>query len=91
MKGEDREFFRKIKSAAFANPFSKERELTDLEISGLDTTRSNEEILSKLSAQVFTRIKKYKSHSIGLNSDDRILYRYAVLFYLFLVSADRMV
>ncbi len=88
MEAEDREFFQKIKSAAFANPFSRERELTDLEISGLATTTSNEEILRKLSADISARIEKYHNQTAELDSEDRILYRYAVLFYLFHLFCD---
>ncbi len=89
MDGEDRDFFKKIKNAAFANPFSEERELTDLEISGLDTTRSNQEILNKLSAKIFVRIEKYKDKVRKLNRDELSLYRYGVLFYLFHLFSDK--
>ncbi len=89
MHGQDRDFFRKIRSAAFANPFSEERELTDLEISGLDTTRSNQEILDKLSSDIATRINNYKKNVRKLEKEDRSLYQYAVLFYLFHLFCDK--
>lgn len=88
MQAEDREFFRKVKEAAFANPFGTERELVDLEISGLDATKSNEEILNKLSKDVLARITTYKIKASGLNREDRTLYRYAVLFYIFHLFCD---
>ncbi len=89
MEKEDRDFFKKIKNAAFANPFSEERELVDLEISGLDITRSNQEILNKLSADLFVRLKKYKKNVRTLNGEDCNVYRYAVLFYLFHLFSDK--
>ncbi len=89
MERGDRDFFKKIKNAAFANPFSKERELTDLEISGLDTTRSSEEILNKLSADISVRIKKYRKNVRKLGREDYSLYQYAALFYLFHLFSDK--
>lgn len=83
MDGGDREFFTKVKDAAFANPFGEERELVDLEISGLDASRSNEEILAKLSSDVLHRINTYRDQAVGMGRGDRDLYRYAVLFYIF--------
>jgi transcriptional regulator with AAA-type ATPase domain len=85
---EEREFFRKIKEAAFANPFGLERELVDLEISGLEQTSGNEVILKKLMTEVGKRIDGYKGKSKALNSDDLLLFRYGVLFYAFHLFCD---
>lgn len=88
MQAEDRAFFRKVKEAAFTNPFSTQRELVDLEISGLDDTKSNEEILDKLSSDVLSSITIYKTKIPDLTREDRTLYRYAVLFYIFHLFCD---
>lgn len=88
MDGAEREFFSKIKEAAFANPFGTERESVDLEISGLGKTSTNEEILGKLMSDVHTRIAKYKGKTTGLNRDDRSLLNYGVLFYIFHLFSD---
>lgn len=88
MLAEEREFFRKIKEAAFANPFGLERELVDLEISGLEQASGNEVILEKLMVEVEKRITGYRGKSEALNSDDRMLLRYGVLFYAFHLYCD---
>ena len=85
---DEREFFRKIKEAAFANPFGLKRELVDLEISGLEESSSNEVILEKLMVEVKKRITKHKGKIDFLNSDERMLLRYGVLFYAFHLFCD---
>jgi transcriptional regulator with AAA-type ATPase domain len=83
MDNPDRGFFRKIHIAAFANPFGEERANVDLEISGLDKSSSNEEILAKLVAEVAARIEAYREKSRQLNQEDTALLRYGVLFCAF--------
>lgn len=88
MDGDERDFFRKIKEAAFANPFGPERESVDLEISGMEQESSSEEIIAKLQEEVLIRIDKYKGKSRDLKSEDRVLFRYGVLFYTFHLFCD---
>jgi len=83
MKNKDRGFFRKIYVAAFANPFGAERENVDLEVSGLDKSSSNQEILAKLIEEVAKRISEYQEKIRTLNQEDKTLLRYGVLFYSF--------
>ncbi|BHH85501.1 sigma 54-interacting transcriptional regulator [Desulforhopalus sp. 52FAK] len=88
MDSEEREFFRKINEAAFANPFGAQREIVDLEISGMKETSSNEAILEKLMVDVGTRIERYKGKNVDLDSEERMLLRYGVLFYTFHLFCD---
>ena len=88
MDAEERDFFKKINEAAFANPFGSQREIVDLEISGLEHTSSNEEILKKLMIDVGARIAKYKGKTAGLNSEEQLLLRYGILFYAFHLFCD---
>lgn len=88
MDVEEREFFRKINEAAFANPFGSEREIVDLEISGLNQTSTNEAILEKLMSDVGARIARYKGRTVDLDSEERMLLRYGVLFYAFHLFCD---
>lgn len=88
MDSEERAFFRKINEAAFANPFGAQREIVDLEISGMHETSSNEAILEKLMIDVGTRIERYKGKTVELDSEERMLLRYGVLFYAFHLFCD---
>jgi len=83
MKNEDREFFRKIYVAAFANPFGEERENVDLELSGLDKSSSNQDILAKLVGEVGRRSEAYSKNFRSLNREDTHLLRYGILFHTF--------
>ena len=48
MRSEERQFFKKIKTAITANPFSSDRLSVDLEITGMDSSAPTEEILASL-------------------------------------------
>lgn len=88
MDSAEKDFFRKIKEATFANPFGPERESVDLQISGMAMTSSNEAILTNLIEKVEKRIKKYEGKATDLPAEERHLLRYGVLFYLFHLYCD---
>jgi len=87
MQTEEREFFAKIKLAAFSNPFGEERENVDLELTGLPAGTANSEIMACLEARVAEKIKTVIDRNAagvsGLSGQDRLLFRYGVLFSLF--------
>jgi hypothetical protein len=92
MNAEEREFFTKIKQAAFSNPFGEERKNVDLELTGLKTDTPNTKVLSCLEAKVAesikTVIKRKPAGASGLCEQDRLLLRYGFLFSLFHSSCD---
>jgi hypothetical protein len=92
MNAEDREFFTKIKQAAFSNPFGEERKDVDLELTGLKADTPNSEILATLEAKVAekikTVIKREPAGLSGLSGQDRLLLRYGFLFSQFHSSCD---
>ena len=92
MQTEDREFFTKIKLAAFSNPFGEKRKDVDLELTGLKADTPNSEILATLEAKVAEKIKAViKGKPAGLSDlaeQDRSLLRYGFLFSLFHSSCD---
>jgi hypothetical protein len=92
MNGADRDFFRKIKVAAFANPFGSDRETIDLELSGLAKSSSNHQIIAKLMAEVLQRIEKYRGgngkEKWNVSNDDHGLIRFGILFYIFHLFCD---
>ncbi len=87
MQTEEREFFAKIKLAAFSNPFGEEREKVDLELTGLPADTPNSEVMACLEARVAEKIKtvtgKIPAGVSSLSGEDRRLFRYGVLFSLF--------
>lgn len=92
MNAEDREFFRKIKQATFSNPFGAERAIVDLELTGLKASTPNKEILASLQAKVAEKIesvlKVKHTGTSDLSDQDRLIFRYGILFYLFHTSCD---
>lgn len=86
MNGAQRTFFRQIKRAIVSNPFGTERALVDRELVGLpDDKPVSEELFEQLLARVnatLAAVKKKRS-SAGLDSEDRQLLGYGVLFDLF--------
>ncbi|MBU1565826.1 MAG: sigma 54-interacting transcriptional regulator [Proteobacteria bacterium] len=98
MNVEEREFFTKIKQAAFSNPFGEERRSIDLELTRLNAGTPNIEILAALEAKVAekirTVIKDKPAGMSGLSEQDRLLLRYGILFSLFHTSChayDRLI
>ncbi len=91
MNAEDREFFVKLKKAAFANPFGEERERVDLELTGLGPRAANEEVLTALIAKVEKKIKKMgrrRGHGLEAGKGDALLVEYGLLFFLFHTYCD---
>jgi len=87
MQTEEREFFAKIKLAAFSNPFGEEREKVDLQLTGLSADTPNSEIMACLEARVADKIKAVIDRNpaglAGLSGQDRLLFGYGLLFSLF--------
>ncbi len=92
MDTNEREFFAKIKQAAFSNPFGEERSIVDLELTGLPTGTSNNEILACLKTKVAKKIAAVVNQEpggiAGLSDQDRVLLRYGILFSLFHTFCD---
>lgn len=92
MNVEEREFFTKIKQAAFSNPFGKERKIVDLELTRLAADTPNSEIIASLEAKVTEKIKtvihRTPSGVSGLSGEDGMLLRYGILFSLFHTSCE---
>jgi hypothetical protein len=98
MTPEERTFFAKIKQAAFANPFGRERQGVDLELTELSAETPNSEILAVLIARITDKIKdvlrKEPRGVSGLAGEDRLLVQYGILFALFhtyCTSYDRLI
>ncbi len=86
MRSEERQFFKKIKTAITANPFSSDRLSVDLEITGMDSSAPTEEILASLVYRVekiIERTVEGKLPAQFTDSEDRQLFYYGVLFRLF--------
>jgi hypothetical protein len=92
MNVEEREFFTKIKQAAFSNPFGEERKIVDLKMTGLKADTPNNEIMACLEAKVSEKIKtiiKRKPAGVSdLSEQDTLLLRYGILFSLFHSFSD---
>ena len=92
MNVEEREFFTKIKQAAFSNPFGEERKIVDLELTRLTADTPNSEILASLLAKVAekikTVIKRKPTGASGFSGQDRLLLRYGILYFLFHTFCD---
>ncbi len=92
MNRDDRVFFRKIKTAAFANPFGEERERVDLELTELGPKTPNDEVLAALMARVEEKLKKTGHQKIGRyfasGEENGMLGQYGQLFFLFHTYCD---
>lgn len=86
MRTEEREFFKKIKSAITANPFSRDRLSVDLEITGMAPSTPTEEILASLVYRVEKIIERTaEGRAAGrlVDDEDQQLFNFGVLFRLF--------
>ena len=88
LTSEDREFLSRVRQAAFANPFSPDRETLDYALAGLARTIPAPECLKRVLDLVSARILRLDQDGVGrvnaLDSlDDRELYETAVLFDVF--------
>lgn len=88
MDSRDKEFFQKMRVAAFANPFGQERASVDLELTGLGERSQNEQVIFSLIDKVKKRIAPYKGKLNSLSASDRGMVRYAILFYFFHIYCD---
>jgi hypothetical protein len=91
MNAQDRDFFGKIKKAAFANPFGEERERVDLELTGLGPQAANDEVLAALITKVEKKIKemgKQRGHGLKTGKGDSQLVEFSLLFFLFHTYCD---
>jgi len=98
MQPSEREFFSRIKKAITLNPFSNERLAVDLELTGMSSTSSKDDIFEKLVKEVASFIErvlqKTQDGSRHLTDDDHELLRYGFLFqifYLFCDDYDRLI
>ena len=87
MKGQDKEFFAKIKLAIFANPFSDKRAEVDRELTGMTSRDPNSEVINRLTKKVAKTLQGVflgvKGGIKGLSREDMSLVRYAMLFHVF--------
>jgi hypothetical protein len=92
MNADEREFFTKIKQAAFSNPFGEARKTVDLELTGLKASTPSSKILvcleAKVSEKIRTVIERKTAAVSSLPGQDRLLLRYGILFSLFHTFCD---
>ncbi len=95
LKAEDREFLSRVRQAAFANPFSRDRDALDYALAGVERTTPAYECLKRVLALVSARLARLGRDGVGradaLGSDeDRELYEALVLFDVFHCHADAL-
>ncbi len=88
LKTEDREFLRRVRRAAYANPFSRDRDALDYELAGVERTTPGSECLKAVLALVSGRLERLDRDGVGrvdaLSArEDREVYEAAVLFDVF--------
>lgn len=83
----DRDFFRKVALAAFANPFSPERDALDLSIAGPGAKGTRDELISIVISHVNNRLdslrKANKADPLLYNGEDRSLLQTAFQFDIY--------
>jgi len=83
----DRDFFRAVALAAFANPFSPEREELDFRISGCDHRCSRDELFDRVVKQVGERLEALQRHNrqdpLQFRGEDRSLLQTAFQFAIY--------
>src|SRR5271155_4914965 len=85
----DRDFFRLLSDAVFANPFSEDRERIDRRPAGPARGDGPQEILERLLARVRDRLRSLPPKALRLYPEgDRPLVEQAILFDLFHRVAD---
>ncbi len=92
MNTDTRDFFVRMRQAAFSNPFGEERKNVDLELTGLTDAAPNQQILATLMARVAEKIEAVKQNEpggfTGLAGEDRDLLQYGMLFFIFHTYCD---
>ncbi len=90
---EEREFFRTVYHAAFANPFSDLREKLDLRIAGLFPSASRRESINKCIKEVHARIKRLENEGRGninaFRGQDKTIIKIVFLFDIFHKFRDK--
>ncbi len=90
---EERDFFRTVYHAAFANPFSDLREKLDLKIAGLFPSVSRRESINRCVNEVHTRIKKLENEGRGninaFSGQDKTIIKVVFLFDSFHKFRDK--
>ena len=90
---EEREFFRTVYHAAFANPFSNLREKLDLRIAGLFPSASRRESTNRCIKEVHARIKRLEKEGRGkingFKGQDKAIIKIVFLFDIFHKFRDR--
>lgn len=95
LKSEDREFLIRVRQAAFANPFSPDREALDYALAGVARETPASECLNRVLALVSERILSLVRDGVGrvdalASGDDQELYETAVLFDVFHKHMDAL-
>ena len=88
MNSEERTFFTKIKQAITSNPFSRERQLVDMDLAGIPAEGGGDQkVFKKLLHQVSKKLEKVnetrRKSRKTLEKTELELYRYGILFDLF--------
>lgn len=87
LSASDREFLHDVAQAAFANPFSPEREALDLRISGCDRTCSRDELFERVVQRVGARLDALRTSNrhdpLQYRGDDRSLLQTAFQFAIY--------
>jgi len=90
---EERNFFRTVYHAAFANPFSDLREKLDLKIAGLFPSASRRESINKCIKEVDKKIKRLEEAGRGninaFTGQDKTIIKIVFLFDIFHKFRDR--
>jgi DNA-binding NtrC family response regulator len=86
----DRDFFRAVEGAAFANPFGEERARIDRRLAGAPKSASREDVVERLLARLRERLRaRGPAPLAGLTDEDRGVVEQAILFDMFHRFADR--
>jgi len=87
LTGKDRDYYRKVRTAIFANPFSDERREVDKFITGASSPSTGETAVKRLikavKDQLITTFADQEKSLHHLQGEDRELVQYGVLFHLF--------
>lgn len=92
MNTDERDFFKKIRNAVFANPFAPDRFQIDVSAAGLTRPASSGEVLAQLIAKVGETIeiveKRQQTSRFKLPTEDQELLQYGKLFHVFHLFCD---
>ena len=87
LSASDRDFFRKVALAAFANPFSPERNALDRSIAGTDTPLTRDELIDRVVHKVKARLdllkNNRKANPLNYSGEDSSLLQTAFQFEIY--------